>query len=44
MSFQGVKGKGKRDDIIDAGGCAIDRSGYKRNGSDSRILSFALEG
>ena len=36
------KGSGKRDDIVEAGGNAIDLELLKRNGSGSKILSYAL--
>jgi len=37
-------GKSKRDDIIEAGGLPIDREMFKRHGSGSKILAYALEG
>ena len=38
------KGKGKSDDIIEAGGCPVDWESVKKNRSDSTILAYALEG
>jgi hypothetical protein len=38
------QGKDKRDDIVEAGGCAIDLERFRKCGGGSKILAYALEG